>query len=69
MKTWLLEEIEKHKTSYKETTYDVLVQYYDLCLKFKKEQDVSKIVKQNYIGNSSMILKQEMNFAMNLCGL
>lgn len=67
--TWLFEEINKHKTSYADTIYDVLLEYYDLCCEFNKEKEVSKIVQQNFVGNSSMILKQEMSFAMNLCGL
>ena len=67
--TWLSEEIEKHKTSYRNTTYDILKEYYNLCVEFNKEKEVSKIVQQSYVGNSSMVLKQEMSFAMNLCGL
>jgi len=67
--TWLSEEIKKHKTAYADKTYDVLLEYYNLCVKFNKEKEVSKIVQHNYVGNSSMVLKQEMSFAMNLCGL
>ena len=50
--TWLLEEINKHKTAYADTIYDVLLEYYELCQKFNKEKEVSKIVQQNFVGNA-----------------